>query len=547
MSEIFISYARSTEAEAHLVAESLRTLGYDVWRDDQLPAHLAYSDVIEERLRSAKAVVAIWSADALRSQWVRAEADVARLAGTLVQLSIDGTVPPLPFNQIQCADMNGWTGDDRTPGWRKVVMSIAALIEHGGQPPHAALAAATSKPARGLPEKPSIAVLPFANMSGDPEQDYFVDGLMEEIVTSLTRIRTIFVIASGSSLSLKGQGIAPIEAARRLGVRYVLEGSVRKSGDRIRIAVKLVDAVAGHQIWADRFDDTFSEIFELQDRIAQSVAGVIEFSVQNAETQRLIHRPTSDLEGYDLYLRALMPFRTYSRKGLYEALDLLERAISLDPKYALALSLAAACHAIIMQFHWTDDLAHHGQKLAEMLQRSLQSGSEDPQVLASGALALWTASDFARAKQLADRAAALNPGSSFPLLARGQIAAAIGDLEIAEDCLDRSMHLDPFSPNRALQLGAMAQTRFAQKKFAEAAELCREWGSLSRSPMSIGLPAAAYGHLGQMREAHEALSELKQLSDMAMSELAAMFYQRPEHRQLFLDGIALAQNAERVA
>lgn len=537
MSDIFISYARSTEATAHRVAETLRAMGHHVWRDDQLPAHRAYADVIEERLRAAKVVVVIWSQEAIKSQWVRAEADVARLAGKLVQLSIDDATPPLPFNQIQCADMRGWTGDLSMPGWQKVIASISELML-GASQGHAPVVAPPPSAPLALPDKPSIAVLPFANLSGDPDQEYFVDGLMEEIVTSLTRIRTIFVIASGSTRSLKGQEITPVAAAQRLGVRYVLEGSVRRSGNRVRIAVKLIDGIGGAQIWAHRFEDNLDDIFDLQDKVAMSVAGVIEFSVQTAETERSIRRPTEDLRSYELYLRALLKFRTYRREDMFAALELTSRAIALDSNYALALSLAAGCHAIIMQFHWSDDAPYHGRQMMDLIARSLQSGSDDPQVLASAAMAYWTAGNFAPAAQLADRATQLNPGSSWPWLARGQISVAMGDLDIADDCLERSIRLDPLSPNRALQLGALAAVRFAQRRFAEAIEINRERHMLASTPMSLGLMVAAYGHLGQQEAAREAFGQLRAVSDMSLSDIAAMYYQKAEQRQLFLDGVA---------
>src|SRR5579862_3762065 len=316
MSDIFISYARSTETQARQVAEALRGLGYNIWRDDELPAHRAYTEVIEERLRAAKAVVVIWSAEAVKSQWVRAEADIAREAGTLVQLRVDGSTPPLPFNQIQCADLAGWTGDANAPGWRKVVASIGDLVG----------VAAPSAEAPPPPSKPSIAVMPFANLSGDPEQDYFADGMVVEIVEALSRIRSIFVIASGSSLSFKGKGVAAQDAARQLGVRYVVEGSMRKAGGRVRIGVQLIDAADGAQIWTHRFEDTLEDVFALQDSVALAVAGKIEPTVQQAEIRRASARPTDNLSSYDLYLRALPLQRSFVRANILEALDLASRA-----------------------------------------------------------------------------------------------------------------------------------------------------------------------------------------------------------------------------
>ena len=195
MAEIFISDAGATVDRAKQIADALRALGYGVWRDDESPAHRAYGEVIEQRLRSAKAVVVIWSASAVKSQWVRAEADLAREAGKLVELRIDGALLPLPFNQIQCADLTDWSGDADAPGWRKVTASIAELFSGESQLAEVLEPASTSPPQ--APTKPSLAVLPFANLSGEADQEYFADGMVVEIVAALSRIKSIFVIASG--------------------------------------------------------------------------------------------------------------------------------------------------------------------------------------------------------------------------------------------------------------------------------------------------------------------------------------------------------------
>jgi adenylate cyclase len=311
MSQIFISYARSTEAKAKQIAEALRALGYEVWRDDELPAHRAYAEVIEQRLKAAKAVVVIWSADAVKSQWVFSEANRAREDGKLVQLSLDAMRPPMPFDAIECADLSGWTGDLDTPGWRKVVASVADLAERTGVVVKPAEAAQSLSAVPTLPNKPSLAVMPFSDMTGTSDQDYFVDGMMEEIAAALSRFRSLFVIASGSTMSFKGRAVSPQEVGRLLGVRYVLEGSVRKAASRVRINVKLVDAADGAQIWGERFEDTIEDIFALQDKVALSVAGVLEPALREAEIKRVALRPPTHLGAYDLYLRAQAVLRTY--------------------------------------------------------------------------------------------------------------------------------------------------------------------------------------------------------------------------------------------
>jgi TolB-like protein/class 3 adenylate cyclase len=210
-------------------------------------------------------------------------------------------------------------------------------------------------PSLTLPDKPSIAVLPFQNMSGDPEQEYFADGMVEEIITALSRIRWLFVIARNSSFTYKGQSVDVKQVGRELGVRYVLEGSVRKAGQRVRITGQLIDATTGAHLWADRFDGSLEDIFELQDKVATSVAGVIEPTLQAAEILRSGERPTSDLTAYDLYLRALSHAYTWEKSDIITALDLLRQAIERDSHYGPALALAALCHYNLHVGGWTND------------------------------------------------------------------------------------------------------------------------------------------------------------------------------------------------
>jgi adenylate cyclase len=210
-------------------------------------------------------------------------------------------------------------------------------------------------PALPLPDKPSIAVLPFQNMSGDPEQEYFTDGMVEDIITALSRIRWLFVIARNSSFMYRGQAVDVKQVGRELGVRYVLEGSVRRAGSRVRITAQLIEAFTGAHLWADRFDGSLEDVFELQDKVAISVAGVIEPTLQAAEIRRSAERPTNDLTAYDLYLRALSSSFSWEKGGLSHALDLLRQAIERDPRYGLALVLASRCNVDLHVNGWTQD------------------------------------------------------------------------------------------------------------------------------------------------------------------------------------------------
>jgi TolB-like protein len=276
-------------------------------------------------------------------------------------------------------------------------------------------------PVLPLPDKPSIAVLPFANMSGDPEQEYFADGMVEEIITALSRIRWLFVIARNSSFTYKGHAVDVKQVGRELGVRYVLEGSVRRADGRVRITGQLIDALSGTHLWADRFDGSLEDIFEIQDKVAISVAGVIEPTLQSAEIRRAANRPTNDLTAYDLYLRAY----AMQLSSAPEALRLLDQAIERDPQYGPALALAAVFHGESWIAGWSKDPEADSNASADLAWRALRVAGDDPITLSNAALALGPSSeDISAMMGLVDRALALNPS----LLAAGTSAAFCASL-----------------------------------------------------------------------------------------------------------------------
>ncbi len=341
MSDIFISYARSTAGQAQQVAEALRGLGYGVWRDDELPAHRAYAEVIAERLQTAKAVVVIWSADAVKSEWVQSEADQARADHKLVQLTIDGTKLPMPFDRIQCADLGGWTGDLADPGWRKVAASIAELAGAGG-----GAVAATS----AAPRKLSICVLPFANMSDDPQQEYFSDGISEDIITDLSKVSALSVIARNSAFAFKGKSIDVLQIARQLNVAYVLEGSVRKSGGRVRITAQLIDGARNDHVWADRYDRDLTDIFALQDEISEAIVKALKLKLLPEEKKAIERRGTDSVDAYNLFLMARQYWLTGNSgdaRREESIIRLTTRATEIDPGYARAWALLALAQGML--------------------------------------------------------------------------------------------------------------------------------------------------------------------------------------------------------
>ena len=531
ISEVFISYARSTEAQAKVVAEALRELGYGVWRDDELPAHRSYTQVIEERLAAARAVVVIWSADAARSEWVQSEADRARRDDKLVQLRVDGAALPMPFDRIQCADLTGWQGDLEAHDWKKVVASIAALT--GEQ-------AAPTAPDPSLFAKPTVAVIPFANLSNDPEQTYFVEGVVEEIVASIARFRSLNVIAAGDSSVYRGERESPQEAARRLGVSFLLEGSVRKAGARVRITLHLIDAATGAEVWGDRLDDSLDDIFALQDRVAERVAGVIENRVLDASEQSATARPTGNAGSYDLFLRALPLFRLSRKAEMLQSIELLDRAVRLDPTFALAQSQSAVCHRQVVDHDWTDDIEGFRRRGLALAEQALRQSRDDSKVLGQVAAALpGLEGGCERALALVDRAITLNPSSSFVRLIGGSVQLRNGEPDLAAEQLETAIRLDPISSMNAFARMYLASARFQQERFAEALALFRT--TTLRLPVSYAVLAALNGHLGQAAQAREALAQLESLEAGDIEKFARIWFPRPQYRALLLDGIAKAE------
>jgi adenylate cyclase len=350
MTDVFVSYAREDEPRAQQVADTLRQSGRRVWRDEDLPAHRPYADVIQERLRSAKAVVVLWSAQSSDSQWVRAEADEARSAGTLVQVTLDGSIPPLPFNQIQCADLKDWNGNGETPGWRKLLASVEALAGPAD--------GNTGAHARQKAREISVCVLPFANMSGDSEQEYFSDGICEDITTDLSKVSALEVIARNTAFQFKGQTVDVCDVARKLGVSHVLEGSVRKAGDRVRITAQLIDGATGGHIWADRYDRDLTDIFAIQDEISTAIVEALKVKLLPAEKKAIERRGTTSAEAYNLYLMARQMWVSGNYGDVRRdeiVIRTAKGAIALDANYAEAWALLAIAQASL-RYHYGRDV-----------------------------------------------------------------------------------------------------------------------------------------------------------------------------------------------
>lgn len=538
MGSVFVSYARADDAQARALAERLRQQGHTVWRDDQLPAHRAYADVIEERLHDAAAVVVLWSADAVRSQWVRAEADSARLAGKLVQLTLDGAVPPLPFNQIHCADLAGWNGTDK-PAWLQVLDSIAALT--GGGTPRAHTIPAQPQVAASQ-NRASIAVLPFKDLAGGSGDELFADGVVEEIATVLSRFQTLFVLGASTSRVYRGSTLPLPTIARELGVRYLLDGSVRRAGGKVRIAVSLVDGTAGAQIWADRFDDSLADVFDLQDRIANSVASMIDATIEAVETRRAVERPTASPDAYELFLQANAATMSWDRDDMARAIVAARQALELDPKFAWAAVILAMSHAVFFHSQWGENPEADRQAAHQYLNMALRLRDDDPYVLAHGAGVLVAmGEDLPTAKRLIDRGMQLNPGSALTRLYAGWVAIAENRADTGLEHFEESLRIDPHSARRYALLSGKGLCLLALGRLEEAHAALSESTRLApdHTPASVGL-ALCLAALGRIDAARDLVAAMQ---PSTAAERAIAVIQDPAQRDAMLALLASIRSA----
>jgi TolB-like protein len=396
-------------------------------------------------------------------------------------------------------------------------------------------------PALPLPDKPSIAVLPFANMSGDPEQEYFADGMVEEMITALSRIRWLFVIARNSSFTYKGQAIDVKQVGRELGVRYVLEGSVRKAGGQVRITGQLIDALTGTHLWADRFDGSLEDVFDLQDQVAVSVAGVIEPTLQVAEMRRSTARPTTDLSAYDLYLRALAVFFPITQERIFEALGLLDRAIAIDRHYGPALSWAAVCHLHLFRDGWGEEPEISRRKASDLARQALEAGENDPGILANAAAVLAQfGEDIGAMIGLVDRALAINPSYARGWYLSGLLRLSAGQPDLAIEHVEISLRLSPHERwGTGQPLSLIGNAYFVKRRFDEAAsKLLLAIQDHPGFPPSYRALAACYAHMGRLDEAREIVAQLRAITPLVVP--SDVQFRNPEHRELFLSGLRLA-------
>ena len=384
--------------------------------------------------------------------------------------------------------------------------------------------ATKATPALQPSHKPSIVVLPFNNMSGDPEQEYFADGMVEEITTALSRTRWLFVIARNSSFTYKGRAVDVKQVGRELGVRYALEGGVRKAADRVRITAQLIDASTGAHLWADRFDGSLEHIFELQDQVTASVVGAIAPRLEQAEVERAKHKPTESLDAYDYFLRGIASLYSWTKESNDEALGLFNKAIELDPDFASAYGMASWCYVRRKGSRWMTDRVQETAEAARLGRRAVELGWDDPVALAWGGFSLaYVVHDVEVGATLIDRALLLNPNLAEAWHFSGWVRIYLGEPELAIEHLTHAMRLSPVDPLTFVTLMAIAFAHFFAGRYNDASSWAEK--ALAASPPRLRekavyhpallIAAASNALAGRLEKARNAIAQSRQISPTA--------------------------------
>jgi TolB-like protein len=363
-----------------------------------------------------------------------------------------------------------------------------------------------------LPDKPSIAVLPFQNMSGDPEQEYFADGMVEEIIIALSRMRWLFVIARNSSFTYKGRAVDVKQVGRELGVRYVLEGSVRKAGTKVRITGQLIDVSTGAHLWAERFDGGLEDVFDLQDQVTASVVGAISPKLEQAEVERAKRKTTESLDAYDYYLRGMASAVAYTREGYDEALSLFYNAIELDPGFAAAYGMASWCFVTRKSNGWMADRAREAAEGARLARQAVKD-REDAIALSWGGFALaYLDRDLDGGIAYVERALDFNPNLAAAWYMSGWLRVYSGEPKEAMQRLERALRLSPLDPLIFRVHAGMAYAHFFAGRYDEATVWAEK--ALRERPTwltTVRIAAASHAMAGRLDKARILMTSMREL------------------------------------
>lgn len=410
-------------------------------------------------------------------------------------------------------------------------------------------AAPPPREAVAAPEKPSVAVLPFDNLSSDPAQEYFADGIVEDIITALSRFRSFAVVARNSSFVYKGRAVDIRQVAQELGVRYVLEGSVRLGSDRLRVVAQLIDSQTGSHIWAEKFDGAAAEIFDMQDQITESVVAVIEPQIRQAEIERSRRERPGSLAAYDLYLRAVPRFYSETPGDNAEAFRLLNQAIAMEPDYAAALVMAAGALSNQISMGWPALVAHNRKRWAELTEAALAHGSNDATVLShAGVMLIHVAHDYDRGMRLIERALEANPNNIKVLVNAGISHLHCGAVDAAIRLSERALRLSPGDADGHFCMTTIAHARMIIGDYAGALEWAERAQSLNvRNNATHWMLIAANAQLDHMVEARRRAAEFHTMvPEVTLATIVAGQPRKdPERLRPILEGLRKAGMPEK--
>jgi TolB-like protein/Tfp pilus assembly protein PilF len=433
-------------------------------------------------------------------------------------------------------------GEQQLKNISRPVRVFRVAASGAGQP--SAPAMSTTSAPLALPDRPSIAVLPFQSMSGDPEQEYFADGVVEEIITALSRFRDLFVIARNSSFTYKGRAVDVKQVGRELGVRYVLEGSVRKAANRVRITGQLIDATTGAHLWADRFDGSKEDIFDLQDHITASVVGAIAPKLEEAEIERARSKPTESLDAYDYFLRGMSAMHKWTRVGNDEALAHFYRAFELDPNYAAAYGMAARTYVQRNTGGWARDQEKEAVESKRLARLAAQFGRHDAVALSTAGFALIEyEEELDEGDSLIERALELNPNLAWAWMFSGWAKVSLGLPDAALERINRAMRLSPQDPQIITMQAGLACAHLIARRYAEALSWAR-MATRDRPNIAFAncVAAVSAALAGRLAEAQAAMARLREIDPnlRLSSPRPILLLRRPEDKAQWTEGLRKA-------
>jgi adenylate cyclase len=470
--------------------------------------------------------------------------DGVNVAARLEALAEPGGICVSRVVRDQVRDKLDFTFDDQGDQQVKnIARPVRVYLIRPGESSQTGIAGAPDKASLPLPEKPSIAVLPFQNLSGDAEQEYFADGIVEDIITALSRNRAFFVISRNTTFTYKGPAIDVAKVARELGVRYVLEGSVRRAGNRVRITAQLIDTASGHHLWADRYDRELADVFAVQDEIAQTITGELAPGIIAAEMQQARRKDPSQLDAWDRTMRAHWHIRRFTREDLAEARRLLEEAIELDPANSMAFSDLAFAHHFEAVFGWGEDVAQSFARAGEAARRAV--AVDDGDAHAQSALAIYDLFQgrHEEARRRLRRALDLDPNSAFVRGYLGVSYAFAGEYETALPHCDEAIRLSPRDPLLIIWHLCKGWAALLSERYEEAVLFTTQAAEANPEfPDNYAVLASAHGHLGNVAAAREALDGLlRRMPGLtAADERLNRPFGSPAQRERFLEGLRKA-------